>query len=669
MSKMLILTVILLCIISNISYSQMQNKWEFVDSLEHKDVKIGENDLKIYFTFNRTSGPDKSISYFDKNNIVALASWHVDQPQWIIRKTSDGGITWKTIYRDTTEYFQNGYKIMFTSIFHPSSKKIILLGYYNQTPFQYFLKYTNDVGKTWQTMVFDTSESISDLCMLDSSYGIISYNHLGKDSLMITEDGLRTFKSTSLPEYIKNITQVVCVSKNTFLILSNNYQEKVSYLYKTENGGNSWALIKTPKQEYFNRMKFLNQKIGFIEYNNDLYKTTDGGNTWINISIDNGKLNYIYQDFDFSDENKGVVFEGAYGVYLTNNGGQTWFKEDIPSLTDNGSIAIALYPPQSEPYIGYYNYFICKRTQKRIFKSPKIDLIDYDGRFVLPKGNKINWGGIEGADKYELKINQYNFSTMEKVKLTDTVVNDRAIVLNLNYKCMCYFQIRAFNDSMSSEFSSPQYNIYTVGDSNEIPSPLILYPRLQSEYPLKFTAYWTSEKIKIDTFDVELYKSKSKFSVGDNPAYKVFKKYDDTDTSLIINNLLSDSTYILYVRSRKNGKISRWSSKLFHASSALNINNQNPKYKDKHLTLEISPNPSKNICKATISNDEFIDEIKTVKLYNFYGEEIKNIDFRISNTYKDKHIDFNVSGFPNGIYFLMISTKYNNLIGKIIISR
>lgn len=536
MKKYVLLITVLTVLLPYNIISQMQNKWAVVDSLDDVFKIPDYPDYNIYFQIAQTNGPHKKISYFDKDNIIVLASWRVEEPQYIIRKTSDGGANWITIYRDTTKYYENQFEMELIDIYHPASNKIILSGY-NRVSFQidgktvnkyiYFIKNSDDLCKTWNTIELDTNRYITALYMVDSSYGaVVTGNRSsGSDSLLITKDGLKTFSSISLPSFINNIEDIFCISKNYFYLINNNNEEKISNAYKTEDGGQNWTLVNTPLNKYIYQMKFFNANYGFIRYDNDLFRTFDGGKSWEKL-ISKGENTLIVSesDFDFADENNGIIISPGYNVYLTKDGGKNWFREDIPYITN--FYAAAIYPPKGTPLIGYADYFICKRTENKIFKAPEINLLDYADRYILPKGNKIFWENISGPTKYQLLIYQTNYTNFDLRKFADTVVSDTSIVLDLNYKCYYYFQIRAFNDTLSSEMSGQQSAVYVVGDSTELLSPKILYPRVKGiGYPSEFTAKWTTEA-RVDAFDIELYQSKEKFFVGEDPNYKILSLYN-----------------------------------------------------------------------------------------------------------------------------------------------
>jgi len=300
MVKKFLIMIMLLTLFSDEIYSQMQNKWTIVDTLEDVFKIPDYPDYNIYFKIAPTEGTHKKISYFDKDNIIVLASWRVEEPQYIIRKTSDGGASWITIYRDTTKYYENQFEIELTDIYHPAPNKIILSGYNRISflidgktvnKFIYFIKYSNDLCKTWNTIELDTNRYITDLYMIDSSNGVVAIGNRnsGTDSLLITEDGLKTFSSISLPSFINNIKDIFCISKNYFYLINNNNEEKISNVYKTEDAGQKWTPVNTPLNKYIYQMKFINANYGFIRYDNDLLRTFDGGKSWEKLIIKGDK--------------------------------------------------------------------------------------------------------------------------------------------------------------------------------------------------------------------------------------------------------------------------------------------------------------------------------------------------------------------------------------------
>ena len=664
----ILLLFVLLIIFSELSFSQMKNKWVFNDSIDYEQP--GTN----YFIYP-TDNIYKSMDYFDKDNIVVLAyNWGYE---YKIRKTSDGGSTWNTIYYDSTKRTGDGNQEMnLYDVCQISKNKIVIEGYLWK-PYQKFIngvdsfvykssgliKYTNDFGQNWNTISFDTSEGMGKISMLDSLYGVAGYSKSGKNSLVITEDGLTTYKIIDLPSYIPGFIKIICLEKNYFIIFFNNYSENTSYLYKTDDAGLNWDSILVPKKDIIIKMKFINKNIGFLLYENDFYSTNDGGNTWSKSqSIEDNTMNSKYIDFDFADEINGLIIDRSQEALYTSDGGKNWIKEQLPNYFNSGSNAVIAYPSKDTAFIGYKFYKIYRRTNKMTLKAPIIDLSEYSGRFVKPKGNRIYWEKIEGANKYELISYENDYVPIGYPLASDTVVNDTTVNLDLNYEKQYYFQIRAFNDTMSSELSGQQAGIFTVTDSNTLSSPKILYPKPKSKtpYPSKLTIVWTSDEA-VDSYDIKLYK----YIALDLPQYIVIQKDNYQDTSLYIENLALDTNQYLKIRCKINDKVSGWTSLMFTTSSQLSI-------KDDIHTVEkqrilMSPNPATNIIQANLNH--IVGEIASIKLYNSLGIELMNFKPLHYEDESNKFIEFDISSLKNGAYFLAVRNKYQGFIGAFIINK
>ncbi len=78
----------------------------------------------------------------------------------------------------------------------------------------------------------------------------------------------------------------------------------------------------------------------------------------------------------------------------------------------------------------------------------------------------------------------------------------------------------------------------------------------------------------------------------------------------------------------------------------------------KNLSASISPNPVKNDLVLVLSDNN----ISALSIINLVGQEVKELDFKSGKT-------FDVSGLPNGIYFLRITKGDASYNKKFIISK
>jgi len=104
-------------------------------------------------------------------------------------------------------------------------------------------------------------------------------------------------------------------------------------LLKTTNGGLNWQTLALPNEEQFDSLfsvmdiKFMNNNVGyalgFFQLKSKIWKTTNGGETWATQTT--GGANYLNSLY-FVDENYGYAAGGALGgeVIRTTNGGATW---------------------------------------------------------------------------------------------------------------------------------------------------------------------------------------------------------------------------------------------------------------------------------------------------------------------------------------------------------
>ena len=653
--KIIILNFVMISLLS----SQVRNKWEINDTLAANTVIYNGETFHNYYQFN-------SASYSDKDNIAVFVSrsLSVDKFEYQIRKTFNGGTSWQTIFYDSTDKFSISALIMDYNICHPTANRIILFGadknlYQsdNDTNKTYksgaVIKYSNDLCKTWNKITFDSNSRITYLSMLDSVYGTaiqIFPNSTKNDSLLITDNGWNSYKKIALPKDMDDIGQISCLSKNCFFVINFNYSDRKSYILKTIDGGNTWTKILSMKEELI-KFKFWNNDTGLVLAKNHLYKTIDAGKNWIKFGKfeDQNLFADHYQDFDFSDTDNGFII--GTSIYYTNDGGYNWYRES----SNVGFSKYVLCPNKDVSLIipeGYYEVF--KRTEKKVLKSPLMFLNKYNGTVGL-KGNIVIWQKIDSATHYQLTTYQQtaNFSNTFSV-FSNNIVSDTSLVLpDLNYFCMYFFDIRAFNENLTSEITRHS-KIVTIYDDNSLPAPRLLHPYYQFDIfpPPKLNLIWTSD-VLVDSYDIEIYKGADYTKnnlLGEQIEYK--------DTSLYVNYMVPDTFNIINIRSHKDNKLSDWNSYRFYIGPDITAVGESTIYKTSDIS--ISPNPAYYKLTATLVNDNIND----IKLYNSLGYEL-NVEYKIESN----RVNFDVSYLSNGVYFLVLSNNDKKLIGSFVIQR
>ncbi len=604
-----------------------------------------------------------NINYADKNHIVLMTNDSINHT--IIKTTNDGGNSWNTIFIDsnTNDWLY--------SIVYPSLKNIIMTGKVrNNTSKPGLMIKSNDSGKTWTRIEFDSNSSILSISMLDENYGVVIYT-LGRDSiiksLLITNDGWQTWKAIALPIETKNdlIQQIECVSKNDFIILLREYYYQGSplnkgYIYTTEDGGTNWTK-STVIPKNIEKIKFIDKNTGWAigaagSMDSLIYHTKDGGLTWTHQKyIEPSAIFGKFNDFDFYDKNNGIVVGDNGLILYTTDGGENWFREFQPFNFTTHNIYYVIYPSLDAAYASIPNHEIIKRTINKILKAPTINNKAFMNT-VPVYGVKLEWDKIDGANNYELITSKCSRDSFyfNYVDIADTVVSDTTLTLDtLEYNMYYRFKIRAYNDSISSEWNEDYLAgfLKTIHDENALNLPIILEPEPYSGilYPTSLTIKWTTLE-KVDGYDLNLDYYQDPYTVINVAGETNYK-----DTTYHVE-LLPDSYYVFRLRSRRNDTTSEWSWSMFFTQPVTDvlelINN-----KENRIIKDIFPNPASGQCFIRLNEE--LNNIISLKIFNSLGEEVTDLT-RISKIGNENNvINLNLSSLRNGMYFIVVQGKHS----------
>lgn len=266
--------------------------------------------------------------------------------------------------------------------------------------------YTSDGGETWEQVQIDNIANVmmklpSVTYFVDDNIGFVG----GYDLLYITYDGGQTWSKVSLPEPMKqeegvSINGIFALDhKRIFLATGepdpeeqegkggNPYERAVARamffkdpfyrinvqssggvkgingaLYYTEDGGETWEVLKASSEESYYQVYFLDDKKGWLlafphfattgEYHR-IYYTTDGGETWKRASIPEtipGIQVFAISWLSMLDENVGFAVAGGQSmtyksvILHTTDGGKTW--------ENNPFTGTANYPLLHSAFVG-----------------------------------------------------------------------------------------------------------------------------------------------------------------------------------------------------------------------------------------------------------------------------------------------------------------------------
>ena len=132
-----------------------------------------------------------------------------------------------------------------------------------------------------------------------------------------------------------------------------------SGVYKTTDGGNTWAALNTGLTNVFCGALAINPTTPTTLYaslsandngtlNSGLYKSTDGGNSWAILTNGLNGVNINALAIDPSSPNTVYAGSTSVGVYKSTNGGASWVNSSSGLIFGgNGSIAIDPVTPQT----------------------------------------------------------------------------------------------------------------------------------------------------------------------------------------------------------------------------------------------------------------------------------------------------------------------------------
>ena len=261
--------------------------------------------------------------------VNAQTGWTIED-KGVIKKTTDGGMTWTKQTSGTTNDLY--------AIYFSDANKGFVSGDNNT-----ILK-TIDGGKTWTQITipkfssgFDYPNPYFSIYFLNQDVGWISA-FLG--ITLKTTDGGNTWKGITNNDF-------VLTNKTTFI--DNNTGFTIDFLgniQKTIDNGSNWkSKYSRTDGYYYTSLFFQNTKIGWAVGFGSVLNTIDGGETWTEKKgIDLRGDRYLASIF-FTDTKTGYIFDGSGNFNKTIDGGITWTKQSVGlrisvsavSFTDNNN--------------------------------------------------------------------------------------------------------------------------------------------------------------------------------------------------------------------------------------------------------------------------------------------------------------------------------------------
>ncbi len=209
---------------------------------------------------------------------------------------------------------------------------------------------TNDGGDSWQINYYDElNAELKSIFFFDDYTGWICgtcYTDYRLGVILKTDDGGNTWERIDiLPN--ADLQEIQFLDKNIGWVSGTNSITRTPYLFKTENGGESWLEEElSSKEVYTCKLHFFDQDTGFVNFMSFSYnlgpgeflRTTDGGVTW-------DSLYFGFDNIFFTDNNNGWATHirpnwgfAWYSIHFTNDGGYTWQEDTTRYGKGDGAI-------------------------------------------------------------------------------------------------------------------------------------------------------------------------------------------------------------------------------------------------------------------------------------------------------------------------------------------
>jgi ELWxxDGT repeat protein len=269
-----------------------------------------------------------SSTSFSNITFISAAVGYMTSTAGDVLQTIDGGNTWARISTIQTDGDIN-------RIYFRDANNGYALGGFNSAN----LYITVDGGHSWNLQTVGSAgvftalafnKAASNFCLVGHADGLGATSQQG--SVIYTGNGKDTWIQRS---YFGNNNYVA----------GNLFANGTGYVFgaanlKTKDGGITWKplTISVPYGDYLITGVFLNADTGFYADAYNLYKSTDGGNTWALKNKD--MITPVTTPITFYNTSFGFYANGQT-LYRTTNGGETWSASLTPLGLGLRNISIA----------------------------------------------------------------------------------------------------------------------------------------------------------------------------------------------------------------------------------------------------------------------------------------------------------------------------------------
>lgn len=150
-----------------------------------------------------------------------------------------------------------------------------------------FVYRSTDGGASWNKTA-EVENALRDVYFFDAKNGFIA----GNKGIFVTEDGGENFSPALTQAGNKNLAFYSLAAIDEKNIWAAGYKYLIkdkfslpaygrSVALKSEDGGKNWDVVfESPSDPFFSKIRFIDEKTGWIVGRDKIYRTSDGGKKW-----------------------------------------------------------------------------------------------------------------------------------------------------------------------------------------------------------------------------------------------------------------------------------------------------------------------------------------------------------------------------------------------------
>lgn len=321
MKKAIILIVWIISTIHPTCFAQFF-RWERVDSLFYGNY---------YFPF-------VAVDCYDDDNCIYFGNLNATLP--VGRVTTDGGKTWRTAIADTNGWWHYYFTGMLLDVSYPDSSLCIAVA----DSHYYYI--SRDRCRTWEKKKFKNlpypTPSHPGVIIIPSAKVKMYNNKIGLvmavgGELLYTYDGGDTWGIATkyFPDTIPQSIQDICWLTESKCQILLSTKETNYILESIDSAKNFYIKTSIPKGSFnlFYLDSLSGWSAGGLQINTGskirtdmVFHTSDGGQTW-ELQLDTIQVPPLtgLRKVFFKDQNYGIAIGPYWNMWITTNGGKTWF--------------------------------------------------------------------------------------------------------------------------------------------------------------------------------------------------------------------------------------------------------------------------------------------------------------------------------------------------------